>query len=40
MSKKSAIIISVILFVLLAALMACEVTHPAGGAEMIRTILH
>ena len=40
MSKKSGVIISVILFVLLAALMACEVTHPAGGAEMIRTIRH
>lgn len=39
MSKKLSIIVSVILVIVLAALMACEVTHPAGGAAMIRSIL-
>lgn len=35
MSKKTAGIISVVLFIVLVALLACEVTHPAGGASMI-----
>lgn len=35
MSKKVSIIVSVVLFVVLAALMYCEVTHPAGGAAML-----
>ena len=40
MSKKLSIIISVVLFVALAALMACEVTHPTGGPAMIRGLIH
>ena len=40
MSKKVSIIISVVLFVVLAALMYCEVTHPTGGAAMIRSLMH
>lgn len=40
MSKKIAIVISVILFLALAALMACEMSHPAGGAAMLNAMMH
>lgn len=40
MSKKLSIIISVVWFIALVALMACEVTHPTGGAAMIRALMH
>ena len=40
MSKKIAIVISVILFLALAALMACEMSHPAGGAAMLTAMMH
>ena len=38
MSKKTSIIISIVLFVVLAALMVCEVKNPAGGQALIRSI--
>lgn len=37
MSKKVCITFSVILFIILAALMYCEATHPAGGPAMLKT---
>ncbi len=40
MSKKTAIVISVILFLALAALMACEMSHPTGGAAMLNSMMH
>ena len=40
MSKKTTNIISVILFLALAALMVCEVNHPAGGAAMLASMMH
>lgn len=40
MSKKVSIIVSAVLFVVLVALMACEMTHPTGGAAMIRALMH
>lgn len=38
MSKKASIIISIVLFVVLAVLMVCEVKNPAGGQAFIRSI--
>lgn len=38
MSRKTAIIISCILFVLLVAAMACEVMNPAGGQVFLSQI--
>lgn len=35
MSKKVAIIISIILFIILIALIICEKTWPTGGADLI-----
>ena len=40
MSKKTTIIASIVLFVILAALMVCEVNHPAGGAAMLAAMMH
>ena len=37
MSRKTAIIISCILFVLLVAVMACEVMNPAGGQVFLKS---
>lgn len=39
MSKKVSIILSVVLFIALAALMAVEVTHPAGGPAMLAGLM-
>ncbi len=39
MSKKLCIIFSMILFIALAALMACEATHPAGGPALLKELL-
>ena len=38
MSKKTALVLSCILFVLLIALMICEVMNPAGGPALLRKI--
>lgn len=38
MSRKTAIIISCILFVLLVAVMTCEVMNPAGGQVFLKQI--
>ena len=38
MSRKTAIIISCILCVLLVAVMACEVMNPAGGQVFLNQI--
>lgn len=35
MSKKMAIIISAILFIVLVALIICEKTWPTGGSDLI-----
>lgn len=35
MTKKLAIIISAVLFVILVVLLACEVMNPAGGAALL-----
>lgn len=35
MSKKTAVIVSGVLFVLLVALMACEVMNPTGGQAFL-----
>lgn len=39
MSKKVCITFSVILFIILAALMYCEATHPAGGPTMLKEMM-
>ena len=39
MSKKVCITCSVILFIILAALMYCEATHPAGGPAMLKEMM-
>lgn len=39
MSKKTTIIISVVLCIALAALMAVEMTHPAGGPALLRSMM-
>ena len=39
MSKKVCITFSVILFIILAALMYCEATHPAGGPAMLKEMM-
>lgn len=39
MSKKTAIILSVICFVLLAILIVCEKKYPTAGAELFREIM-
>lgn len=38
MTKKQAIIISILLFLILAILMALEVTHPTGGAAFLKAL--
>ena len=38
MSKKTAVIFSCILFVLLVAIMACEVMNPTGGQAFLSKI--
>lgn len=38
MSKKHTIIASIVLFVLLAVLMVCEVKNPTGGQMMLKSI--
>lgn len=38
MSKKTTIITSVVLFVLLVVLMACEVMNPTGGQAFLKSI--
>lgn len=39
MSKKTAIMLSIICFVLLAILIVCEKMYPTAGAEFLREIM-
>lgn len=38
MTKKTAIILSIILFVLLAVLLVCEIKNPAGGTAFLNSL--
>ena len=38
MSKKNVIIISAILFIILAALLICEIKNPNGGAALLDSL--
>ena len=38
MSKKTAVVLSCVIFVLLIVLMICEVVNPAGGPALLRKI--
>lgn len=40
MTKKTALIISGILFVVLVGLLALEVLHPTGGAAFLGSLFH
>ena len=39
MTKKTSILVSALLIVVLAALMALEVAHPEGGAALIQGLV-
>ena len=38
MSKKTAVVLSCVIFMLLIVLMICEVMNPAGGPTFLRKI--
>ena len=38
MSKKTTIIASIVLFVILAALMVCEIKNPTGGQAILKNL--
>lgn len=38
MSKKNTIIISAVLFLILAALLICEIKNPNGGAALLANL--